>query len=329
MSVAPTEQATRGIPPEGTGGFSQCWFPVALSSELSPGQLIGKEFLDGRVVVYRGADGQARVQSAYCRHLGADLSVGDVTENDLRCAFHHWQYGPDGRCTRIPAGVRQIPDRARLFSYPVAESLGLIWAFNGTQPLYPVPAFPTHPSERLAVRCYETRRWKVDPFVLLSNSMDFQHLRELHGMKMDFDPAEIAMSGFEYEFQVDGDLPNFGELHQHIKCYGNNAIMLTMTAAEGVQILGAFAGTPVAGGCRGFNIAATPADAGDDDESRIEQVLFMSEAMMTQLQEEDTPVMDTIRFREDVLIAADRALAKFFRYNREFPRAHPGDGFIN
>jgi phenylpropionate dioxygenase-like ring-hydroxylating dioxygenase large terminal subunit len=331
MSTATAQgSASRGIPPEGVGGFSQCWFPVALSNEVAAGTLVGKEFLDGKVVVYRGEDGRARVHSAYCRHLGSDLSVGDVEGNDVRCAFHHWQYGPDGACTRIPAGVKRIPPQARLFTYPVAESLGLIWAFNGTEPLYEVPAFPTHAADGLQVRAYETRRWHVDPFVLLSNSMDFQHLRELHGMKMEFDPADIVMDDYQYEFQVDGELPNFGMLHQHVKCFGNNAITLTMTAADNVQILGAFAGTPVNGGTRGFNIAATPQPSGEEsDEARAEQVLFMSDGMMTQLQNEDEPVLDTIRFREDVLIDADRALAKFFRYNREFPRAHPGDGLIN
>nr|WP_308207222.1 Rieske 2Fe-2S domain-containing protein [Mycolicibacterium pulveris] len=90
MSARSTEAERRPktMPKEGEGGFSQCWYPVALSSEVSKGQLIGCEFLDGRVVVYRGDDGQVRVQSAYCRHLGADLSVGEVhgadTETERR-----------------------------------------------------------------------------------------------------------------------------------------------------------------------------------------------------------------------------------------------------
>jgi phenylpropionate dioxygenase-like ring-hydroxylating dioxygenase large terminal subunit len=36
---------------------------------LQPGQIIGKEFLDGRIVVWRGYSGEARVMSAYCVHL--------------------------------------------------------------------------------------------------------------------------------------------------------------------------------------------------------------------------------------------------------------------
>jgi hypothetical protein len=40
---------------------------------------------------------------------------------------------------------------------------------------------------------------------------------------------------------------------------------------------------------------------------------------------EDAPVLDTIRFRPRVLVASDRHLARFFKYVREFPRAHPPD----
>lgn len=324
------EIGNKGIPREGEGGFSQCWYPVALSSEVDKGQLVGREFLDGRVVAYRGDDGQARVHSAYCRHLGADLSVGDVQGNDVRCAFHNWQYGPDGMCTKIPASSKRIPKQARLFTYPVAETMGLIWAFNGTEPLYDPPAFPTRPVEDLVFQVQETRRWKVDPYMLLTNSMDFQHLRELHGMKMEHDPADIAMEGYGYDYEVEGELPNFGWIHQRVRCFGNNTITLTMTTKDGAEVMGSFSGTPVPGGCRGFNIQATAkSDGTPEGDAKVEQILFMSHAVMIQLQDEDMPIMDTIRFREDVLIEADRALGKFFRYVRDFPRAHPGDGYIN
>lgn len=327
-SVNEATGRARGIPPEGLGGFSQCWYPVALSDEVGSGQVIGRDFLDGRVVVYRGEDGNVRVQSAYCRHLGADLSVGEVRGDELVCAFHHWGYGSDGMCTKIPAGG-PIPRQAKLFSYPSEEALGLVWAFNGEIPLYPLPNFPGRSTDSLTVRAIETRRWSVPPYVLLTNSMDFQHLRELHGMKFDFDPADIVMDGQVYEFQLDGDLPNFGMLRQHIKCFGNNCITMTMSAPGGIEILGGFAGTPTGTGCRGFNIAASQRQDDETDDAVHADALTRSQMLMKQLQDEDAPVMDTIRFREDVLIEADRALSKFFRYVRDFPRAHPGDGFIN
>jgi phenylpropionate dioxygenase-like ring-hydroxylating dioxygenase large terminal subunit len=93
--------------------YEQNWYAVAMSDEVAAGASIGADYLDGRVVVWRGEDGVARVMNAWCAHLGADLSVGQVVGNDIRCAFHHWQYGDDGVCTRIPAGDK-IPPKARV-----------------------------------------------------------------------------------------------------------------------------------------------------------------------------------------------------------------------
>src|ERR1700677_2744792 len=81
--------------------FHQCWYPVALSAEVAVGGVIGSPFLDGRVVVYRTSDGVAHVQSAYCRHLGADLSLGKVVDDRLQCPFHFWRYDTKGACVEI------------------------------------------------------------------------------------------------------------------------------------------------------------------------------------------------------------------------------------
>src|SRR5437588_12784453 len=80
------------LPHEGDNGlFSESWFPICLSLEIPPGKILGVDFLDGRVVAYRGANGEARVMSAYCAHVGADLSVGDIQGDTIRCAFHLWR----------------------------------------------------------------------------------------------------------------------------------------------------------------------------------------------------------------------------------------------
>lgn len=329
-TLMPAKTARRGVPPEGDGGFSQCWYPLALSDQVPQGTVFGTDFLDGRVVVYRDSDGLAHVQSAYCRHLGADLAQGDVQGDDIRCAFHHWQYGRDGRCTKIPASPDHIPDHARLFSYPVAEQWGLIWAFNGEEPTYELPGFPTHDVTELDFTAEPSEVFEVDPYVLLTNSMDFQHLIELHGMTLHVQPDDIVMEGNVYEYACDGEIPNFGEMNQHIKVFGNNCIALTMTQDPDVELLSMFAGTPVNGRTRGYNISATVrSDGSEEDDARVEQVIALGHALALQLQDEDAPIMNTIRFREDVLIDADRALAKFLRYVRSFPRAHPGDALIN
>ena len=74
-----------------TVGFHQSWFPIALANELGTGAVIGRDFLGTRVILYRDPAGKALVQSAYCPHLGADLSVGQLVDGQIRCAYHHWR----------------------------------------------------------------------------------------------------------------------------------------------------------------------------------------------------------------------------------------------
>ncbi|WP_375540838.1 Rieske 2Fe-2S domain-containing protein, partial [Streptomyces sp. TRM64462] len=147
-----TRPLGRPVPGEGEGGvFSQSWFPVCLSADLKPGSVVGAGFLGGRVVAFRGeGGGPARVVSAYCVHLGADLSVGEVVGEQLRCRFHGWRYGGDGRCAATGIGD-PVPSRARLFRFPTVERYGIVWAFNGEEPLFDLPDLP-HPEDELVVR---------------------------------------------------------------------------------------------------------------------------------------------------------------------------------
>ena len=79
------------IPPEGEDDiFRQSWYPICLSRDLAIGGVRGEDFLGGRIAVYRTGDGEARVMSAFCPHLGADLGRGEVVEDRLRCPFHKW-----------------------------------------------------------------------------------------------------------------------------------------------------------------------------------------------------------------------------------------------
>jgi len=114
------------VPFEGEGGlFFQTWYPICLSSDVGAGEVIGRNFLDGRVVVVRGENGRARVQSAYCPHVGADLSVGRVVGNRLQCAFHEWEYDESGSC--VKTGVGDPPPRsACIFNFPTLEKYDVI-----------------------------------------------------------------------------------------------------------------------------------------------------------------------------------------------------------
>lgn len=313
-----------GVPPQGVGGYDQCWYPVARSDELGPGDAIGREFLNGRVVVYRGESGTARVMSAYCRHLGADLSVGKVLGEDIRCAFHHWKYGPDGACNDIPSGDA-VPRRARVYNFPVAEAWGLIWAFNGATPLYELPCFP-QPTAELEFLVSEPTTLPRDHWILLTNSYDFQHLKAVHGLNLHSMPEDIRFDDYGAIYQAEFEDPNFGPMQQEHRLFGTNAFYLSGTMA-GRPVHTMFCALPVPGNAsKTWHITAA-ARAGTTPEQN-QAWLRNAAAFFDNLLVEDMPIMTSIRFCEDTLTASDQALKRYLEYLRRYPRAHPSADFI-
>src|ERR1700756_229607 len=62
-AVSNAQQALTAARPGRRSPFHACWYPVALSNEIGPGQVRGMSYLGGRVVVYRTEAGVAQVRS--------------------------------------------------------------------------------------------------------------------------------------------------------------------------------------------------------------------------------------------------------------------------
>jgi phenylpropionate dioxygenase-like ring-hydroxylating dioxygenase large terminal subunit len=313
---------------ETAGVFPQCWYPVALSSEVDRGQVVGKELLGGKVICYRGANGNATVLSAYCRHLGTDLTHGEVVGDNIRCGFHYWEYGQDGRCAHIPVSDR-IPDDSSLFDFPTAESLGLVWAFNGEEPTYDVPTFPNIDVTTLEVRTGEIGPMPFPHWLATANSMDMQHLEVVHGVPNDVDLDTIDVGPNHIEYDMVWHDPNFGRIAQHIKDFGSNVVMIMGTMA-GMELSQFFAGRPTTEDeSFGYITVAVPkAEVQGVDTDAVQQQLDMAEGYARGLIADDQRILQGVRFRVDTLVPADRALSKWLRYLDEIPRANPAAELI-
>ena len=277
---------------------------------------------------FRGENGTATVVSAYCRHLGTDLTQGEVIGNELRCGFHYWCYDQRGDCTQIPATDR-IPDDSSLFAYPTAESCGLVWAFNGDTPLYDVPAFPCVDVSKRAVRVGDMGVLPMPSFLATANSMDFQHLEVVHGVPNEVNLDDIDITDTKISYDMVWHDPNFGRIEQHIEDFGTNVVSITGTMA-GMHIAQFFAGRPVPGDTpgghtHGYIVVSVPsAEVQGVDSDDVEQQLELADTYARGLIADDMVVCKGIRFRIDKLVTADRGLSRFFRYCERYPKAHPG-----
>ena len=183
------------------------WHPVMYASELtdSPQRAV----LLGEPLVLVRLAGEVRCFADLCVHRGTALSLGWVEDDQIRCAYHGWAYGPDGVCTKIPSRFGDnIPRRARLKPYRVAEASGLIWACLEDEPVYPIPEFPewSDPGYRIIpIPAYD---WSCSAPRRLENFVNFAHFAWVHeGLLGDRSHPEVP----EHEVWRDGPELRFSQ----------------------------------------------------------------------------------------------------------------------
>jgi phenylpropionate dioxygenase-like ring-hydroxylating dioxygenase large terminal subunit len=163
------------------------WYLLCRAADLRPGPL-ARDLLDRRLVAYRPASGPPVVLDGRCSHLGADLGLGCVVGDALQCPFHHWQYGPDGRCRHIPAGDTP-PPTARQRRYPALERHGLVWFFNGERPLFDLPFFPDVAADELVPARPFGAVLRCPWYMVGANGFDAQHFRAAHDRQLVSEPV--------------------------------------------------------------------------------------------------------------------------------------------
>jgi len=107
------------------------WYVAAMPSELDDGALLGRWVLGEPILLYRIDDGAVTAMKDVCPHRSARLSSGERDGDLVRCLYHGLEFGPDGRCVRVPAQEGTPPDGLMIPTYPVVEKWGLVWIWMG------------------------------------------------------------------------------------------------------------------------------------------------------------------------------------------------------
>ena len=115
--------------------FARGWHCLGLTKDLGDGKPHSVPAFGNKLVVFRGGDGAINVLDGYCRHMGGDLSQGEVKGNEIACPFHDWRWGGDGRCKNVPYSKR-VPQLARTATCKKGLISGLIPHIRGRPARY-------------------------------------------------------------------------------------------------------------------------------------------------------------------------------------------------
>src|SRR5580700_9531402 len=83
--------------------FGRTWQPVGFARTVADlGTYFACEIAGEPVVVARAKDGVLRAFSNVCRHRASIIADGHGKAANLRCPYHGWTYGLDGRLLACP-----------------------------------------------------------------------------------------------------------------------------------------------------------------------------------------------------------------------------------
>lgn len=182
--------------------FEATWQLIGLVSSIKlPGQFLSAQVGSVPVVV-RNFDGKLVALRNVCAHRHCTLVSSATGQSEtLKCPFHGWEYGSDGRTRKIPA-AKNFPnfdrEHYRLAAFPLEQCGDLLFvriAIAGPSlrewlgDLYNrIEEWTTVPTSTLAVSRILPlpANWKIP----VEASLESYHIPEVHAQTFGEDPGE-------------------------------------------------------------------------------------------------------------------------------------------
>ncbi len=245
MSIVEACESKTNATPE----FPMGWYSVARTHELLVGEVKPVQVFERELVLYRTRSGVPVLQDAYCPHLGAHLGVqGRVVGESIRCPFHGWRYGVDGKCVEIPY-CDEIPERARLRTWHCEEKNGEIYIWfhpENTGPQWDLPDFPELGNPNWTNPRYTEFLVPAHVQDIAENSCDPVHFQFVHKM-LDVPPSVVTIDADGRTLHLNSDARNAdfpASLHATVynpgfalvrNTYGPNAEMIMYNSAQPIN----------------------------------------------------------------------------------------------
>ncbi|MCX4796801.1 aromatic ring-hydroxylating dioxygenase subunit alpha [Streptomyces sp. NBC_01242] len=278
------------------------WFPVARSVDLEtpePAVLLGEQ-----LVVFRDADGVARVTARRCPHRGADLSQGKVTGGSIGCPYHGWRFdGAEGGCTYVPSLPDQskIPPKAAIRTYPAVERFGHVWTVleEPVTELYDPEEWRGHDLVWLAANPLNS---PTGVAAAIENFRDVAHFPFVHQVSMGptpevVEPLQVRRDGIDVHMERpldagNGDWANQGDCMMSYHCTAPGFASISYHYEQaGLRVV---AGFPSPVGYEQVKIFWGVANDRDFKGDSLEECLRIEEMVYL----EDMPVVENLSPRE-------------------------------
>lgn len=157
----------------------QFWMAVHRSEDLPRGHAKPLRIMGEDYTLYRGESGRAQVFDYRCPHRGAQLHLGYVEGDDIRCIYHGWKFDCSGQCIEQPAEGEGFARKVKARTWPTREHMGLVFAYFGEGEPPAWPPYPEPPHQGL-IYCWNVETIPCNWLQCYENTADEVHVAFVH-----------------------------------------------------------------------------------------------------------------------------------------------------
>jgi phenylpropionate dioxygenase-like ring-hydroxylating dioxygenase large terminal subunit len=180
--------------------YPQSWYPICLSKVVKIGKVLVQEAFAREWVLFRDKNNKIGMISRHCTHMGADLSLGKIVDGKIECPLHRWRYDSSGHCEFLSSEhERSIPS-----ALPMTESNGIIFAFWGAKPLFPLPVFDKLKNPSISSPAHFILETAM--IMIGVNTFDLAHYAPVHNRKLEGIPKVYTDHGFHLGIIYDASI---------------------------------------------------------------------------------------------------------------------------
>jgi phenylpropionate dioxygenase-like ring-hydroxylating dioxygenase large terminal subunit len=203
------------LPPETKAHLSvarlrRFWYVACQSHELGRKPL-ARTVVGIPLVLFRDSSEQPTALLDRCPHRNLPLSLGRVVSGGrLECAYHGWQFEPDGRCARVPGLLAPDSRERRAPRAATLERDGFVWVYPELDQSPDGAPYELPKTGQGYARVVRELAADATLHATVENALDVPHTAYLHrGLFRGGEAREITATvsrfGDRVEVQYDGE----------------------------------------------------------------------------------------------------------------------------
>ena len=300
------------------------------ATELKKGKAIGVDVSGQHLVVFRGMNGELNALDGFCPHMGVDLGIGKVVDNNIQCFFHHWKFDGKGNCVDIPC-LKNSSRKIKTQHYDVREKYGKIWVYPGEKAPYDVLDIPELEGHKVSYTSGKAYKRSCHFHITMINGIDPQHLSTVHNIHMDMDVKIDSSFKDTIDIHLEGKTPKGTFVERCVKRFLGDRYAYSMkyqggclaglSVMKGVKLFGKWEVLPTLHMLFAYQ-------SHQEGETLVQPIyltkkrnflvdwmlLTFTKLAFFSLQGEDGEVYENIRFNSSNLLPIDAPVTKYIQY---------------